>query len=117
MTKTEWIVGLAFVGVLATLPFIAHLARRDTARLCAFDGARIEPLYAVRITDGAGAEHEFCCVRCARQWLERDSRSPRRILVTDETTGAEIDAASAIFVRSFVVTQRSTGNRIHAFGT
>ena len=40
---------------------------------------------------------------------------PLQVLVTDETSGAEVDAAAAWFVRSLVTTTAHTRNRIHAF--
>jgi hypothetical protein len=48
-------------------------------------------------------------------WLARQGARPREVYVTDEASGAEIDAASAYFVRSLVVTTPTTGNRVHAF--
>jgi len=117
MTKSEWIIGLAFVCVLAALPLAGHWARRGAAQSCAFDGAIIDPIYRVRVGDADGQDLEFCCIGCAEQWLGRAVRQPRAILVTDEVGGEALDAATAFFVRSRVVTQRTTGNRIHAFRT
>jgi hypothetical protein len=117
MTKSEWILGLAFVCALAALPLAGHWARRGAARSCDFDGAAIDPIYRVRIVDADGKDREFCCIGCAEQWLGRTSRQPRAILVTDEIGGETLDAAAAFFAHSRVVTQRTTGNRIHAFRT
>jgi hypothetical protein len=36
--------------------------------------------------------------------------------VTDEASGEEIEAKSATYVRSLVVTTPTTGNKVHAFG-
>src|SRR5262249_36785541 len=40
---------------------------------------------------------------------------PRAVYVTDEASGAEIDSGSAFFVRSAVVTNPVTRNRVHTF--
>jgi len=37
------------------------------------------------------------------------------VTVTDEVTGKRIDASIAWFVESSIVTNQSTGNKIHAF--
>jgi hypothetical protein len=115
MARSEWIAGLLFVAVLAVLPIVGQRARRSAIRFCAFDGGQIDSLYRVRVVDAGGNDHEFCCIACAAQWLKRDGRAPRAVFVTDEIGGAELDAVDATFVRSLVVTNRTTGNRIHAF--
>jgi hypothetical protein len=101
--------------VVVGLPLAGHWARRSLVPRCALDGTRIEPLYRVRMQDSAGASHEFCCIRCALLWLER-GHNPQSIWVTDEVTGAEVDAGSACFVSSAIVTMPTTGNDVHAFG-
>jgi len=40
---------------------------------------------------------------------------PRSVRVTDEASGKLIDAGDAHYVRSSVVTNPATGNRVHAF--
>jgi hypothetical protein len=115
MAKSEWTVGLIYVGVLALLPVLGYWARRDPRPTCAHNGCKIEPLYRVRVIDADGRDRAFCCIGCAQAWLRRQSQPPRNIRVTDENSGAEVDAAAATFVRSLVVTNRITGNRIHAF--
>lgn len=117
MRKSEWIAGLAYLAVLAALPFVGHWARHDDGPACAYDGSPIEPAYRVRIVDGHGRDVAFCCIRCAEHWLQSARGAVQSIHVTDERSGEEIDAATAHFVRSLVVTSRTTGNRIHAFRT
>ncbi|HZU34991.1 MAG TPA: hypothetical protein VFA18_03740 [Gemmataceae bacterium] len=108
----------ASVGMLSVelfgMPLLTTWLQRPESR-CALDGVAIDPLYAVRIVEDHGSEHPFCCIRCASVWLKQQPEKPREIFVTDETSGTEIPAASAFFVRSFVVTTPTTGNRIHAF--
>jgi hypothetical protein len=70
----------------------------------------------VRVVDAQGQIHLFCCIYCAELWLAHQEAKPAAVFVTDEATGQEIDAASAWFVRSSVVTVAHTRNRVHAFG-
>ena len=105
------------LAVLVGLPVLAHSLRHPGVRDCNLDGARINPLYRVEVVDGQGRTHAFCCLTCARLWLRQQATRPQRINVTDETTGQRIDAGTAYYVRSSVVTTPSTGNRIHAFRT
>jgi hypothetical protein len=101
--------------VLVGLPILAHWARRAEKAGCALDGTRVDPVYRVVIVDGRGRSQEFCCLRCAELWLGRQPVAPRTITVTDETTGEEIAADAAFYVRSSVVTTPATRNRIHVF--
>jgi hypothetical protein len=75
----------------------------------------LEPLYRVRIVDNAGQSHEFCCIRCAEIWLQHQAGGSAAVFVTDEASGDEIEAGSATFLRSRVVTMPATGNRTHAY--
>jgi hypothetical protein len=106
---------LAGLVVVVGLPLAGTWARRHAAPRCELDGQWIEPTYQVRVVDGAGRSHRFCCVRCARRWLGRQDEAPAAVYVTDEAGGGEVDARSATFVRSKVVTNAVTGNRVHAF--
>jgi hypothetical protein len=114
MPKTLWITGIAGLLALAGLPIVGSWLRRTPQPCCALDGARLESVFRVRVLDQDGRSHEFCCVRCAELWLQRQPR-PRAIYVTDEESGQEIDAASAYYVRSLVVSTAPTGDRIHVF--
>ena len=115
MSRAQWITGLIGLLLAAALPGIGHLARRVPAGRCALDGVAIEPLYRVRVVDGAGGSHIFCGIRCARRWIDRQGERPRTVYVTDEAGGAEVDAGSAFFVQSGVLTNPITGNHIHVF--
>jgi hypothetical protein len=109
---------LLFLGgllVVVGLPLAGKWARRGAGPRCELDGLAIESPYQVRVVDRAGASHPFCCVRCAARWLARQEDSPRAVYVTDEAGGAEVDSRSAFYVRSAVVTNPVTGNRVHAF--
>lgn len=62
-----------------------------------------------------GKTLKFCCIGCARKWLDGNRGKVEYITVTDEVTGKRIDASIAYFVESSIVTNQSTGNRIHVF--
>jgi hypothetical protein len=106
---------LAGALLVVGLPLAGKWARRHDGPRCELDGLKIEPLYRVRVVDAGGADHLFCCVRCARRWAERQADSPRAVYVTDEAGGREVEAGAAYFVQSLVVTNPVTGNRVHAF--
>ncbi len=112
-----WWNGLIGLAVVAALPFVAHALRGQHSPGCEWDGLPLEPIYRVRIVERSGTTHEFCSVRCAELWLQESGSRPVRILVTDETSGAELDAATACYVRSTVATSAVTGNRVHVFST
>ena len=116
MRKSEWTTGLVYLCVLAMLPFAGHWTRRGAGRSCAYDGGKIEPLYKVRVVDRQGRDFEFCCIHCTEMWLRKEAE-PQAVCVTDEISGEETEASSAYFVRSFAVTNKTTGNRVHAFRT
>jgi hypothetical protein len=111
----SWIIGLAGVLLVAALPVAGNWARRHPDTRCALDGAKIDPSFEVRILDSRGQSHLFCCVQCAQWWLGHESEKPAAIFVRDESTGAEVNASSAYFVRSLVTTKAATGNRVHVF--
>jgi hypothetical protein len=106
---------LLALAVVVGLPVVGHRLRRPAGPTCALDGVAIDPRYRVEVGDGRGAEHAFCCPRCAVLWLRRQPESGYTVSVTDEVSGERIDAATAWFVRSPVVTSPATGNRLHAF--
>jgi hypothetical protein len=106
---------IAGLMLVVGLPLAGWWARRQAPPRCSLDGLAIEPLYRVRVVDQEGGSHLFCCVRCAVRWLSRQPERPAGIYVTDEVSREEIDAASACFVESAVVTNPVTGNRTHVF--
>ena len=106
---------MAGLVILIGLPIVARVTRGGRENCCAFDGGRIETLFRVLAVDAVGQSHEFCCIRCAQLWWDRQRERPQAIYVTDEEGGQQVDATSAYFVRSSVVTTPTTGNRIHCF--
>jgi hypothetical protein len=111
----RWRTALVALLAVAALPVLGHWLRRPPGERCALDGVGVEPLFRVRVLDGRGRWAQFCCVRCAEVWLRRQGERPAGVHVTDEASGEEVDAAAAWFVRSRVVTNPVTGNRVHAF--
>jgi hypothetical protein len=112
---SSWIIGLAGALLVAALPVAGNWVRRHADTRCALDGAKIDPSFEVRILDSRGQNHQFCCVHCAQWWLGHEREKPAAIFVRDESTGAELNASSAHFVRSLVTTKAATGNRVHVF--
>jgi hypothetical protein len=104
---------LLVVGV----PLAGKWSRRAAAPRCALDGRTIEAAYRARVAGPDGDERLFCCAGCARQWVARHGHGLAAVYVTDEARGGEIDARSAHFVRSAVVTNPTTGDRTHAFAS
>jgi hypothetical protein len=115
MTIRMSLIGVTGLFVIFGLPLAGYWARLGPHDSCALDGSRLEPRYQVHIVDHRGRDQWFCCIHCATLWLGQQEERPRSILVTDEATGAEIDAAAAWFVRSIVITMPHTGNDIHTF--
>lgn len=113
--QRAWLVGLGGLVVVTALSVTAHWARHRTQSGCDLDGGGIVADYRVEITDANGEVHEFCCLSCAAIWLKHEPAAPRSITVVDEASGQKIDASSAWYVRSSVVTTPTTGNRIHVF--
>jgi hypothetical protein len=113
--KSWWLTGLAGLIILSILPFAGQVLRGDREDQCAWDGLRLEPIYQVRIVEETGSTANFCCLQCAERWLERHDGASVRVFVTDEASGAELDASRALYVRSSVVTNTVTGNRRHVF--
>lgn len=114
MTRAR-VLGVLLAIVLGIgLPLAGHWLRQGGSSRCAFDGQRVEPLYRVRVIEHGGGSHDFCCVRCATNWMSRGQEAAK-VRVVDEASGAEFDAQSAYFVESAIVTNRVTGNHVHAF--
>jgi hypothetical protein len=111
--RTRFILALL---AIALVPITARLLRGVPPKRCAADGVVIEGAPAVRIERGEEDDLAFCCVRCAESAITA-TRDDRRIRVLDKTTGETIDAAAAWFVRSRVVAQPATGDRVHVFAT
>ena len=109
---------LAFLGavvLLGAVPFVGHALRTPQGPRCAGDGVALAGSPVVKFVSGDGSETSCCCVSCAEAWPIADPR--RSVLVTDEATGQMVDAKNAWFVRSLVVAQPATQDRVHAFAT
>jgi hypothetical protein len=112
----QWsLAGLVVAVAVLSADLAGEWARPADAAYCEQSGLKIEPLYRVRVVDGAGGEHRFCCVQCASRWVARQPGQPRAVYVTDEVGGEEFEAGMGFFVRSTVVTNPVTGNAVHAF--
>ncbi|HEV3005980.1 MAG TPA: hypothetical protein VGX78_16045 [Pirellulales bacterium] len=109
-----WTVTLGALTVVG-LPVLGTWSRRNRLPRCDLDGAAIEPIYAVEVVDAQGKDHEFCCLLCAEFWLKQQTNPAREVRVVDEVSGRPIAADAAFYVRSTIVTNRTTGNRVHVF--
>ena len=115
LTFTRLLSWTGFAFVVIGLPLIGHCVRKDNRAHCALDGVLIEPIYHARVVDEEGQSHVFCCLTCAKRWLEARHGLPQVIFVTDESSGLEIKASEAYFAASSVVTVPTSRNSIHAF--
>ena len=113
--KVTYAWGLLGLVVVIGLPLAGWQARRTARSGCTLDGTTIDPAYRVEVVEDDGHAYDFCCPRCAVIWLGQQPTPPAAIKVTDETSGALIDASVAWYVRSSIVTVPNTGNRLHAF--
>jgi hypothetical protein len=109
--KKEWIFFLLIIFVLLTFG-----CKKNTPQdRCDYDGAKIEPLYAVYFTLQDGTEKKFCSIACASLSFPELKIRIKEIVVVDERSGTKINASQAYFVESEVVTVPHVKNRIHAF--
>jgi hypothetical protein len=106
---------LVWASVSVGPPLIAHGLRDHAGPGCASDGVPLEGAPRVRIADADGTARTFCSIGCAVRWLRVCGRPATSVEVTDEVSGALVDAATAFFVRSPVIAQPATGDRMHAF--
>ena len=97
------------------VPIAGSWLRNGRKDRCALDGCAIEPAFQVLLMAEREKSYRFCCVNCAEIWFERSAIEPQGIIVTDEVTGKQIDAAIAHFVRSSVVSVPTSGSCIHVF--
>jgi len=109
-----FVLGLA---ALAALPAVGQRLRAGGTERCALDGVAVAAGRRVRVVELSGEHRVFCCVDCANAWTTSSAARPAAIFVTDETTGAELRAEDAWFVRSSVVACPETGCTVHVFAS
>jgi len=113
--RSPWIIRGIGLLIVIGLPILGTWLRRQSDGGCALDGVHIDPVFEVQIIDARDVENRFCCLQCAVWWAQRRGEKPSKVLVTDEASGRRFDAGSAYFVRSGVITNATTGNRVHVF--
>jgi hypothetical protein len=115
MPARKW--PLAYLILVALLALaVGFWNHYGTAERCETDGQALSPALRVDLKMPGGVWHAFCTIECARRWLARQPRAgPEEAVVRDALSGEPLDAYVAFFVRSKVVTSRSSGNNIHAF--
>lgn len=114
-TFLRWTLFAAGVAGVALLPLAGRALRGEGTPRCALDGVALPTPTTVRMVEDDDDRHAFCCIDCARNWLDRTGARPVSVLVTDEVSGAEVPLAAAWLVRSRVPALAVTGSRIHAF--
>lgn len=115
MRGARWAVAFA-LAACAALPFVVPAHPGDGALRCDRDGVEVGAVVRVVVPEaGAAPRRTFCSFRCADDWIARLVAAPATARVVDESTGEELDARDAWFVRSTVPTSRATGECIHTF--
>lgn len=105
-----------FIVLCGVWAFLSAQHTENSGRaLCAFDGLEILPLYRVEVRLPDKSLSMFCGIACAKQWLQDSGAKSAVVTVADEATGKQIPADKAFFVKSKVITNRSTGNNLHSF--
>ena len=115
MPALKWpLTYLLLVGLLA---LGASLWRGyGASETCEMDGQQLSPSLRVDLKMADGTSHAFCTIACTQRWLAHQPRvAHKEALVRDAITGEPLDAYVAFCVRSKLVTDRATGNDIHAF--
>lgn len=106
--------GVSLILAVA-LPVLRRQTQGTEQGYCALDGMRVTPETRVGVKLESGKRVEFCSIRCAEWWLQATGAKPVQVRVTDETTGEEMDASEATFVRSEVVIHPWSHERRHVF--
>lgn len=113
-SNKRWI-ALFVIFVIISLGSGCQGERKSIEGRCDYDGAKIEPLYAVYFTLQDGAEKNFCSIACASLSFPELKSRIKEVVVVDERSGTKINASQALFVESEVVTVPHVKNRIHVF--
>ena len=103
------------IAIFLLVALVTSFMKRSGGDRCALDATKIEPIYQVDITPQDGKTLKFCCIECSKKFLAANRGKVSAVTVTDEVTGKRIDASIAYFVESSIVTNQSTGNKIHVF--
>ncbi len=89
--------------------------RKSVEGRCDYDGAKIEPIYAVYFIFQDSIEKKYCSIACASLSFPQLKSRIKEVMVVDERSGTKIQAAQALYVESEVVTVPHVKNRIHVF--
>jgi len=109
--KKEWIFFLPIIFII-----LAFGCQKYTPEdRCDYDGAKIEPHYAVYFALQDGTEKKYCSVVCASMSFQELKGRIKELRVVDEPSGNRIHASEAFFIESDMVTVPHVKNRIHVF--
>jgi hypothetical protein len=108
---------LTYVILMGLVALAASLWQTyGASQTCEMDGQAISPALRVDLTMADGTSHAFCTIACAHNWLANQPHTtPEQATVRDAITGEPVDAYTAFFVQSKLVTNRANANNIHAF--
>lgn len=115
-SNKRWM-ALFIIFVIIFLALGCKGERKSIEGRCDYDGARIDPLYAVYFYPQDGSEKKFCSIVCALQALTQYKEQVESVLVTDETTGQKVKAEKAFFVESRVISVPHVKNNVHVFAS
>ena len=113
-SNKRWI-ALFVIFVIISLGSGCKGERKFIENRCDYDGAKIEPLYAVYFTLQDGTEKNFCSIACASMSFSALKKQIKEVRGVDEPSGNKINASQALFVESEIVTVPHVKNRIHVF--
>jgi hypothetical protein len=108
---------LTYVILMGLVALASSLWRSyGASETCEMDGQELTPALRVDLTMADGTSHAFCTIVCAQRWLaNQPNTTPKLATVRDAITGEPVDAYTAFFVQSKLVTNRANANNIHAF--
>ncbi len=112
--RGRW-VSIFIILVCVFLIFVWMVKKRTSQERCDYDGAKIQPLYAVYFHLQDGSEKRFCSVVCASMSFQELKGGIKEVMVVDEPSGNKINASQAFFVESEMVTVPHVKNQIHIF--
>jgi hypothetical protein len=108
---------LTYLILMGLVALASSLGRNYGAtETCEMDGQELSPALRVDLTMADGTSHAFCTIACAHRWLaHQPNTTPKQATIRDAITGEPVDAYTAFFVQSTLVTNRANANNIHAF--
>ena len=73
--------------------------RKSIAGRCDYDGAKIEPIYAVYFNLRDGTEKKFCSIACASMSFSKLKKEVKEVMVVDEASEKGVSAPQVLLRR------------------